>query len=201
MNNSFQITGVRVIPVNAKVARPLVVFSVANHADIVLAPSQALIGLQNSGRAVGVIDPMSAEAQETYYDCIGAVLTADITYHKAGDFYVIDETHPAITGKTKHELAGQVKVGDKIAYKEDGMRIEGFITVPLTFDEKVLRNASRDIAKGFLSRFGVNTFAMPSSAPVVAPANDLEETPFEEVTAEEQEAFGKPSAKAPKGTK
>ena len=204
MQKSLLITGVRVIPANAKVARPLVIFSVnepngAKHEDIVLAPTQAIIGLQNSARVGADIDPLSLTALRAFKACEGAVLKADITYHKAGEFYTIDETHPAITGKTPHEFAGQVKVGDKVAYKEDGMRIEGFIDIPFTEMEKVFQDASNRLAESLMSKFGITTFAIPSVAsPVV---DNVEETPFEGIPAEtttaESEAFGKP-AKAKK---
>lgn len=207
MKKSLLITSVRVIPANAKVARPLVIFGVQGHEDIVLAPNQALIGLQNSGRAIGVTDAMSADAQQAYRETIGAVVTADISYHKKGEFYVIDENHPAITGKTPHELTGLVKIGDKVAYKEDGMRIEGFLDIPYTQAELMRRDISKEVAKGFMSMFGVQAFAVPSVAsPVVETVVDnVEETPFEDIPAEtttaESEAFGKPAGKPAKATK
>jgi hypothetical protein len=202
MKKSLLITGVRVIPANAKVARPLVIFSVQGHDDIVLAPNQALIGLQNSGRALGVTDAMSADAQQAYRETIGAIVTADISYHKAGEFYVIDENHPAITGKTPHELAGQVKIGDKVAYKEDGMRIEGFIDIPYTQAELMRRDISKEVAKGFMSMFGVQSFAIPSATSSATPVIEgaQAEPPFEPISepatepaTAESEAFGKPA--------
>ena len=197
MQKSLLITGVRVIPANAKVARPLVIFSVnepngAKHEDIVLAPTQAIIGLQNSARVGTDVDPLSLTAIRAFKACEGAVLKADITYHKAGDTYVIDETHPAITGKTPHELAGQVKVGDKVAYKEDGMRIEGFIDVPFTDMEKIYQDASNRLAENLMAKFGMSTFTVPS---VVATSteDDVAESEKEPITASEQEAFGTPA--------
>ena len=197
MQKSLLITGVRVIPANAKVARPLVIFSVnepngAKHEDIVLAPSQALIGLQNSARVGTDVDAMSLTAIRAFKACEGAVLKADITYHKAGEFYVIDETHPAITGKTPHELAGQVKVGDKVAYEKDGLRIEGFIDVPFTEMEKMFENTSNRLAESLMSKFGITSFAVPS----VVASPETPETPEgerEPITASEKEAFGKPA--------
>lgn len=197
MQKSLLITGVRVIPANAKVARPLVIFSVnepngAKHEDIVLAPTQAIIGLQNSARVGTDIDPLSLTAVRAFKACEGAVLKADITYHKAGEFYVIDSTHPAITGKTPHALAGQVKIGDKIAYEQDGLRIEGFIDVPFTKQEQMLEMTSNRLAESYMSMFGMTAFAVPSAV-ATSVEDDVPETTKEPITASEEEAFGTPT--------
>jgi len=192
IKQNLLVTGVRVIPVNSKVARPLVVFSVQGHDDIVLAPNQALIALQNSGRAVGIVDAMSPQAQLEYHKLIGVVANGEFSYHKAGDTYLIDENHPAITGNT-HKLSGQVKVGDKVPYEQDGFRIEGFLAFPFTQGELNRMAIADKVAEGFLASFGISSFALPQVVnPVTNTTSNDDDDVREPVDMTTTEAFGAP---------
>lgn len=195
MNRTLNIVAVRTI---FNIDRPIVVFEVANHEAIIRTPQQALVDLQNSGRALkldynvfkngleGVSLDQQAKLKEALLDTIGATLTGNITAHKAGDTYVIEAGHPALTDAT-HPLYGQVKEGSTAKNEKDGLRIEGFLSIPLTFQEKALRNAMEDMPAFMSAMFGFSVPTTPIAVAVVA--ENTEAPTLEPVGAEE--AFGK----------
>lgn len=196
MRKSFQITNVRVI---LNIDKPIVIFEVAGGDAIVRNPKQALTDLQNSGRALDIdakefvsgIENVSLETkakfQTAVLDTIGAVLSGEITTYKAGDEYTITGSHPALKD-VNHPLFGQVKEGDKQKAEKDGVWIEGFLSIPLTEQEKMRRDVSGNISKALMALYGFgNAVAIPTAV--------VPETPFEEPkpslpTQTQAEAFG-----------
>lgn len=175
MNKSLQITKVRVI-VNAKVERPIVVLETAQGIDVVRSPKLMLIDLQNSGRGLDIApsafdngienasQDVRASFQTACLDCIGATLTGDITERKAGDEYVVTGNHPALVDKN-HKNYGKVKDGETLKAEKDGIHVEGFLSIPLTEQEKMRRDVSGNISKALMSMYGFGTTA---PAPVAA---------------------------------
>lgn len=193
MNTSFRVTNVRIIAKN--VAKPVVVFEQANKPAVLRNPKQALIDLQNSGRALGIDEAefangyenvshaTKAEFIEALLDTIGATITADLTYVKAGDKYAIGASHPALTDK-KHPSYGKVKkAGDTLLAEKDGVWVEGFMSIPLTQEEKMNRSVSREVANIMAKAFGGFQSAPATSRRPLS----IEE---EEADALNSEAFG-----------
>lgn len=177
---TLTITNVRTI---FSIAKPIIVFDVAEGESIVRNPKQALIDLQNSGRALKLrpnalangVESLNAIDRETFIeclmDCVGATLTGDITPVKKGDTYVANEYSSCITDKN-HKLFNKAKIGDVITVEEDSSpRVEGFLSIPLTQAEKLNRGISREVAGLMSAMFGF-------SAPV-AQASTQAQTPFE----------------------
>ena len=153
MLQSFKVTGVRVI---IREVNPCVVFEVANakgvKADsIVRGMKQSLIDLQNSGRALRLpadlfdVHPLkiSLFKKEMFInacnDCVGAIVTGDITPMKAGGHYTIQAGHPALTNPS-HPLFG-ITEGTEVLIEKDGSPyVDGFLSLPLTDKEKTRRD-------------------------------------------------------------
>jgi hypothetical protein len=141
--------------------KPVVVFELANGEAILRAPKLALIDLQNSGRALTLpsncLDNGLAylhPAQKALFissllECRGATTTGDISTTKPGDTYVDRE------GNTK-------------TIEKGGLRVEGFLSIPLTDREVMLNKTADASALVLMAMFGFG--AMPtaqSSVPVI----------------------------------
>lgn len=197
MNKALKITGVRVI---TKIDRPVVVFETTGGA-VVRAPKLALIDLHNSARALRLpsdcldqgINAMHPAQREVFvmalHECIGAVLTADITDYKAGDAYAVRKGHPALTDP-KHKDFGKVKKeGDTLVAEKDGRYIDGFISIPLTNEEKMINKSADAFGMSMMAMFGFNA----PTAPVAISQQTVDVEHEEELTPEqlaEIEAFG-----------
>ena len=198
MRKSLVISNVKTI---FNIAKPIVVLEVVGHEAIVRNPKQALIDLQNSGRALdinpnefangieGVSQATRAKFVQALFDTVGATLTGDITPVKKGDTYVANEFSSCITDKA-HPLYNKVKIGDVVTITEDSSpRVEGFLSIALTEQEKMRRDLSNAMADKMLVMFGFGQQVPQATAPQ-AIGNPLEE---EEVvpTATADEALGK----------
>jgi hypothetical protein len=189
---TLSITNVRTI---FSIAKPIVVFDVAEGESIVRNPKQALIDLQNSGRALKLrpnalangIESLNAVDRETFIeslmDCVGATLTGDITPVRKGDTYVANEYSSCIADKN-HKLYGKVKLGEVVTVEEDSSpRVEGFLSIPLTQAEKLNRGISREVAGLMSAMFGFSApvaqtqvvASTPFELPAETPANAFEE--------------------------
>lgn len=152
--------------------KPVVVFELSNGTTLFRYPKQALIDLQNSGRALNlpanVLDRgLSAltpyekqDFQTALIECANAQLTGDIISYKKGDEYEITAQHPSITDKS-HIDFGKTKVGDKKVAENDGNRIEGFLFIPLTEAEKLRRDMSVNMAKAMMQMYGLGSAPVP----------------------------------------
>lgn len=172
MRKSLKITNVRNI---FTIEKPIVVFEVENHEALVRNPKQALIDLQNSGRALsispnaldngieGVSQKVKAEFIEALLDTVGAEVTGEISRTKAGDKYTPNETHPIFTDK-KHPKFNTIKLGDSLVAEKDSVWVEGFLSIFLTEKEKFRREASKEYAKAMMAMMGID-------APVVTTSN------------------------------
>lgn len=198
MRKSLVISNVKTI---FNIAKPIVVIEVLGHEAIVRNPKQALIDLQNSGRALDInvnefangIEYVNQGTRAKFinalFDIVGATLTGDITPVKKGDTYVANEYSSCITDKT-HPLYNKVKIGDTVTITEDSSpRVEGFLSIPRTQAELMRRDASAIMAEQMLAMFGFGQQVPQATAPQ-AIGNPLEE---EEVvpTATADEALGK----------
>ena len=206
MKNSFKIT--RVVPMfNTK--RPMIVFELENAKTIFRHPKLALIDLHNSGRCLKVpqsaiengIANMHPIQQEEFFlalkDCAGAILTGDTTQFEAGDKYAVTAGHPALVDPN-HKAYG-IKEGEFLIAEKGGHRVEGFLEIPFTAEEKLTRMLVNSSAgtNALLSLFGSSTvasFAVPAveaTAPVIPTVMPTEA--FEEY---EEEESPKPMVKA-----
>lgn len=202
MNKTLTITNVRTI---FSIAKPIVVFEVEGHDDIVRNPKQALIDMQNSGRALGInpnefnsgVEGLSGETRADFITallgCNGAKLTGDISALKAGDAYVITKGHPALEDP-KHKHFGEVSEGGTLKAETDSIRVEGFLSIPLTEKELYRRDVSKDIAKMMMATLGLASQA-PQPMTVIGTSD-----PKSTVDAEEEEEE-KDLANAVMGTK
>lgn len=190
---TLTITNVRTI---FSIAKPIVIFDVAGHDSIVRNPKQALIDLQNSGRALdlkptalnsGVENTPQATVKlfvEALHETIGANLTGDITAYKAGDEYLVTENSQAVND-SKHPLYGKVKVGDKAKADNDGVRVEGFLSIPQTFQERQIKANANSMTTAMLAMFGFagatgNTAPIANDQPFDKDADDDESNAFTE---------------------
>ena len=193
MKNSFKIT--RVIPM-FNTSRPMVVFELENAKTIFRHPKLALIDLHNSGRCLKVpqsainngVSNMHPIQQEEFFlalkDCAGATLTGDTTIYEAGDKYIVTNGHPALTDPN-HKAYG-IKEGDYLIAEKGGHRVEGFLEIPFTSEEKLTRMLVNSSAgtNALLALFGSSTtasFAVPTieetkpELPLIMPAEAFEE--------------------------
>lgn len=162
MKKSLQITGVRTI---FSITKPIVVFEVGNHQAIVRNPKQALTDLQNSGRGLRVspnalangVEGLNPVDREAFIDallaCQGKTLTGDIQAFKAGDEYTVSAGHPALTNEN-HPMFGQVKEGSKLKAEADGVWIEGFLSIPVMPEERLMQESARQFATVMAQMFG-----------------------------------------------
>ncbi len=163
---------IKVVKTVFNTTKPVVVFELTNGLTVFRYPKQALIDMQNSGRALDIhptaldrgIDGLSPADRQNYItallDCTNAQLTGDIISYKAGDDYEITAQHPSITDKN-HTDYGKVKVGDKKQAEKDGNRVEGFLFIPLTEAEKMRRSVSVNIAQAMMQMYGLGTAPAP----------------------------------------
>jgi hypothetical protein len=161
--------------------KPVVVFELANGTTIFRYPKQALIDLQNSGRALSInanaldrglsaLSPFERQDFQTaLIECANAQITGDIITYKAGDEYEITAQHPSITDKS-HPDFGKTKIGDKKLAEKDGNRVEGFLFIPLTEAEKLRRDMSVNMAKAMMQMYGLGSVPTPitQSQPTIA---------------------------------
>ena len=198
MKKSFQIANVRPI---FNIDKPIVVFELVGGDAIVRNPKQAITDLQNSGRAldinpkafVGGIEGLDANTKAKFisalFDCNGAVVTGDVTNTKAGDKYVIRAGHPALTDAT-HASYGKVKEGDSLVAEKDGVWVDGFLSIPLTEQEKMRRDVSGNISSALMAMYGFGgATPVAQSAPNSLEASYEVENDLPTQTA--HEAFGK----------
>lgn len=200
MKTTLLITGVRTI---LNIDRPIVVLDVVGNEPVIRTPKELLTDMQNSGRALAInpaefkhgyeFVPQATKALfiQASMDLAGATLTGDITNNKAGDSYVIEAGHPALTDST-HKLYGSVKEGDKALIEKDGVRVEGFLSIPLTQQELYRRDITSLMASSMLATLGI-TSAPAQVAETVVNAEPELGSQVAEPTASAEEAFGKPA--------
>lgn len=162
MKKSLQITQVKCI---INIAKPVIVLEVAGHPALLRTPHQFVTDMQGSGRLLD-LDPTDfkdfeytdavskADMQECAYALVGAEVTGDINEYKAGDTYIVTATSDAITNKSNPNF-GRVVVGDPLQAEKDGVRIEGFLFVPKTAEERLDDKIAESYAKKlYLRKFG-----------------------------------------------
>ena len=206
MNKSLRITGVKTI---FNIERPIVVFEVQGHEPIVRNPKQALIDLQNSGRALELnvadfagdlkyVNPaLKGILTKALLRCTNATLSGDIKAFKAGDKYEITKGHPALVDKN-HPMFNKVKEGDTLSAEKDGVWVEGFLSIPETQDEMLREEIGSQIAKSFIMMYNFAPPAVASTPALIAnPLGiaDEDENVEDEATAE---AIGNKTAKTTK---
>ncbi len=197
---TFKIAQVRTI---LNIDRPIVVLEVLGNEPIIRTPKELLTDMQNSGRALAInpndfkhgYEFVSQGSKALFIqcalDCIGAEVTGNIVNNKAGDTYLIEAGHPALTDTT-HKLYGSVKEGDSAIIEKDGVRVEGFLSIPLTQAELYRRDITATMANSMLAIMGLGVQA-PAQANTTAYAEP--ELGLEDVDvvakATQEEAFGK----------
>lgn len=148
------------------IERPIVVLKTSQSIDIARTPKQALLDLQNSGRAldidpnlfnrgIGAVGVVQLGAfKKALFGCQGATVSGEIRPFKAGDSFVYSEGHPALTDKT-HEKYGKVKLGDKGVAEKDGVWVDQFLNIPQTPMERQMELNASATANLFATMFGL----------------------------------------------
>lgn len=175
---TLQITAVKVI-FGENVKQPIVVFETAQGIDIARTPKQALLDLQNSGRALNLSPNMfnrglsSVSLQDLgafkkeIFSCQGATITGDINPFKAGDKFTYTAGHPALEDKL-HPLYGKVKLGEQGTAEKDGVWVNLFLNIPQTMMERQIEANASATATLFASMFGL----VPQSTTQVIDVNN-----------------------------
>lgn len=196
---NYKIVQVKVI-FGDNVKQPIVVFSTTSGIDIARTPKQALLDLQNSGRAlsldphlfnrgIGSVSVQNLGAfKKELFKTVGAELSGDIKPFKAGDKFTYTEGHPALTDKN-HPAYGTAKLGGQGIAEKDGVWVELFLNIPQTQQELLVDSISDKTASLFANMFGM-TGSSASQETI-----DVYDEPTEEETIS-QEVVG--NAKQPK---
>ena len=181
------------------ISKPIVVYVTAQGIDVARTPKQALLDLQNSGRALDVpanaVDRGVANTslqvvgafKKALFGTIGATISGEINPFKAGDSFIYGEGHPALTDKS-HELYNKVKLGDKGIAKEDGVWIDGFCSIPQSAMERQIDANAQATAQLFAQMFG-----MVAQAPQTAVTESYEDVEEEESPIAEALGNAKPA--------
>lgn len=155
--------------------KPVVVFELANGEAILRAPKLALIDLQNSGRALVLpsncldngLNYLHPAQKATFItallECKNATLTGEVSMTKPGDTYVDRD------GTTK-------------TIEKGGLRVEGFLNIPLTDRETTMNKVADASALVLMSMFGFG--AMPTAQSSVPKIEEKDEATIAD------EAFG-----------
>lgn len=165
---SYVITGVNKI---TQIEKPIIVFNVQGQKlGIARNPKQVILDLQNSLRLASDVNSINdPRFDEALRRSIGGTITGDIKFFKAGDEYLVEEGHPALTDAT-HEMYGKVKEGDKLNAKSDGAWVEGFLQIVFSQQQDLNLTIASNIADSFRNMFN-NVPATP-----VAPVQPVEIT-------------------------
>ena len=172
MNNQLQITNVKKI---INIEKPIIVFEVEGHErGIARTPKQALLDFQNSFRLdESVTNVKDARFNEALRKSIGGTVSGDIKFFKAGDEYVVEEGHPALTNPD-HDYYGKVKEGDTLKASTDGCWVTGFLNVQYSQTNNMIDAVSKEVASGFLSLFGgLGNMNMPGMANTATPQIEI----------------------------
>ena len=122
-------------------------------------------------------DMNDPEILDVLADLQGGSVNGAISFHKAGDKYKIDESHPAITN-TNHRLYGKVTVGEEVVVEKDGSRItEGFLTLKRDMAAQAVHKSANSYAK---MRLKFEGFLKAASNPVSTNNKRVEDFQFEE---------------------
>ena len=164
-------------------------FEVVGHEAIVRNPKQAFTDLRNGGRLLDLPETAFANGYEgadqysrtKFLDALhatrGAQLTGDIRAFKAGDTYTLTAGHPKV-------VANEAKVGDTAKAEKDGVWVEGFLSIPLTPQERLNGMVASTMADAMMRLYGFG-------APAQAVAPQAEAMPIAEpVTTAVSEALG-----------
>lgn len=188
MKKSLQIVSVRPI---LSIDKPIIVLEVLGHEAIVRNPRQMLTDLQNSGRALDINPKAFHNGYENAdglskslfisacHEVQGAVLTADVKAFKAGDVYTLTEGHPLV-------VSGQAKIGETQKAEKDGVWVEGFMSIPLTADERLENKIANKYAEAMLRLRGLTAFGQTQVQPEPAtnPIDNEFEDPSEQASKE-----------------
>lgn len=168
-----------------KVEKPIVVFVTVQGIEIARTPKQALLDLQNSGRALNLspnlfdrgLGGVSVQDlglfKKALFACVGAEVSGEIKPFKKGDTFIYTEGHPALTDRN-HKNFG-VKLGDKGVAESDGVWVEQFLSIPETQQEALVDAIATKTAGLFANMFGMS---VPSTTS--APVLDVYETETDE---------------------
>lgn len=133
-----------------------------------------------------VYDP---EVRDVLADLQGGTVSGEITFHKAGDPYRIEENSAAVTNPN-HKLYGKVSVGDEVEAEKDGSRVtDGFLTLKREATAQVIHKSSNSYAKlrikaeGFMSAM-LESVKSNGNAVVTEADFELDEDIAAEVTGE-----------------
>lgn len=182
---ALKITNVRPVfngknATTGKPVNPIVIFDVQGHPSIVRNPRQALIDLQNSGRALSLnVDDFSNGIervnpfvrgifQKALLRCKGAIIEGDFTVTKAGDKYYPQDNHPVFTDKN-HPQFGTIKTGEPLIAEKDGVWVNGFCTIPETNDELDREANAEAYANARVSMLGMS-MAVPTAVEETLPS-------------------------------
>lgn len=126
----------------------VVAIRVPNKPSILRSFHQFLTDLKESFLITDEVDSMSdPEVLDVLADLQGGSVKGDISFHKEGDEYTIDENSSAVTNK-QHSLYGKVSVGDKLKAEKDGARvIDGFLLLKREAAAQAIYKSANSYAK------------------------------------------------------
>lgn len=178
---TLQISKISVIPhdKNGNAINVVAIRVGDNKPAILRSFDQFLTDLRESFLIGSDVDSMNdPEVRDVLADLAGGSVNGNISFHKAGDEYTIDENHPAITNQN-HRLYGKVVVGQKMQAEKDGARVtDGFLTLKREVSAQAINKSATAYAAMRLKFEGFLNKATQKDAPKVA--TNVEEFELEE---------------------
>lgn len=177
---TLQISKVSVIPFNKNgEAINIVAIRVEGKPAILRSFDQFLTDLRDSFLISSDVDSMDdPEVLSVLADLAGGSVSGEISFHKAGDKYKIDENHPALTN-VNHRLYGKVVAGQEMVTERDGSRVtEGFLTFKREATAQSINLGAMSYARMRLKLEGFLAKAKSAEKPVAN--NNFEEFDLEE---------------------
>jgi hypothetical protein len=165
----------------------VVAIRIPNKPAILRSFDQFITDLQDSFLVLPHVNSMNhPEVLDVLADLQGGTVTGDISFHKAGDPYKIDENHPALTNPN-HRLYGKVVAGQPMKAEKDGSRVtEGFLTLKRDITAFAIQKQANSYASQRLALEGflrsINSDTPAGNAPT--DTDDFEIETVESVKAE-----------------
>lgn len=144
---TLAIEKVSVIRRNKEKVLNLVVIRISGKPAIIRTFDQFTTDLKESFLVSNEVTSMNdPEVMEVLADLQGGTVRGDVSFHKAGDEYTIDENHPAMTNPN-HRHYGKVQVGTKLKAEKDGARVtEGFLTLKREVTAQAIHKSANSYA-------------------------------------------------------
>lgn len=136
---------------------------------------QFITDLQDSFLIDSTVDSINdPDVLDVLADLQGGTVSGNVVFHKAGDKYKIDESHPAITNPN-HAQYGKLVVGQEMVAEKDGARVpDGFLTFRREMSAQAIHKSANSYAKHRLVLEGF-TRSITSSTPAGQAPKDTDD--------------------------